>query len=218
MTQSKKAPFRWGVLFTGIFIGIIAGLAMALAAAWKLGGNAVVEVFAPKDKTVANQRAPDGTSTTKPGNEKPSFDFYKVLPEGSNATASSNAPTGSEKNTAPATKSSEPRTTAVASIPENASKPASSATSTPTPATTTSTKPKETYWLQVGSFSRQEEADNRKAELALYGWEATIQKGESPGRGFFYRVRVGPYDSAEQTGRMKAELTQRKFDAAVVRQ
>ncbi|MDR2709842.1 MAG: SPOR domain-containing protein, partial [Burkholderiales bacterium] len=111
---------------------------------------------------------------------------------------------------------------AVASIPESANaRPPSSATTATTNATaptSATAKPKEIYWLQVGSFSRQEEADARKAELAMLGWEATIQKGESPGRGTFYRVRVGPYDNAEQTGRMRAELAQRKFDVAVVRQ
>jgi cell division protein FtsN len=211
MAQSKRGPFRWGILFTGIFLGIVTGLVMALTAAWKLGGNAVVEVFTPKDKPAVSQRAPGGAPTAKTDGEKPSFDFYKVLPEGSNATA------GNDK-TAPA-RPTEQRTTSVASVTENTSArpvPAMAATSPPTAAT--STKPKEIYWLQVGSFSRQEDADNRKAELALYGWEAAIQKGEAPGRGVFYRVRVGPYDSAEQTGRMKAELTQRKFDVAVVRQ
>ncbi|MDR2243792.1 MAG: SPOR domain-containing protein [Burkholderiales bacterium] len=221
MAHKKTASFRWGVLFTGIFLGIITGLVMALTAAWKLGGNAVVEVFSSKDKPVASQRIPDSTSTARTGanrpsdrpndkpTDKPSFDFYKVLPEGSNATA------GNDKTIAPTTRPVEQRTTAAASIPENTSaRPVPVTASTPT----LSTKPKEIYWLQVGSFSRPEDADNRKAELALYGWEATIQRGEAPGRGIFYRVRVGPYDSAEQTGRMKAELTQRKFDVAVVRQ
>ncbi|MDR2173990.1 MAG: SPOR domain-containing protein [Burkholderiales bacterium] len=219
MAQSKKTPFRWGILFTGIFLGIVTGLVMALTAAWKLGGNAVVELFASKDKPIVNQRISDSASAAKTGNgkandkpgDKPSFDFYKVLPEGSNATA------GNDKAT-PA-RPPEQRTTAIASATENTSaRPISAATSTSPPMTATSTKPKEIYWLQVGSFSRQEDADNRKAELALYGWEASIQKGEAPGRGVFYRVRVGPYDSAEQTGRMKTELTQRKFDVAVVRQ
>ncbi|MDR0247497.1 MAG: SPOR domain-containing protein [Burkholderiales bacterium] len=223
MAHNKTAPFRWGVLFTGIFIGIVTGLVMALTAAWKLGGNAVIEIFASKDKPVSSQRIPDNAPTAKTGrgkasdkpNDKPSFDFYKVLPEGSNTTAGSNASAENEKTSSPPTKPAEPRTTAIASVTENTSAPPAPAT---TPTLTVSTKPKDIYWLQVGSFSRQEDADNRKAELALYGWEATIQKGESPGRGVFYRVRVGPYDNAEQTGRIKSELTQRKFDVAVVRQ
>ncbi len=217
MAQSKTPSFRWGVLFTGIFVGVVIGLALALTAAWKLGGNTVIEVFASKDKPAASQRIPDATPATKPATvEKPNFDFYKVLPEGGDATAKNDKAIAPP----PTAKPAEPRTTAVASIPETtATRPVSATTPVPaTPATATSTKPKEIYWLQVGSFSRQEDAENRKAELALFGWEATIQKGEAPGRGIFYRVRVGPYDNAEQTGRIKAELTQRKFDVAVVRQ
>ncbi|MDR0769746.1 MAG: SPOR domain-containing protein [Burkholderiales bacterium] len=210
MAQRRTTSFRWGTLFTGIFVGIVTGLVLALTAAWKLGGSAVLEVFATKDKPAASQRIPDNAPTAKTGGEKPNFDFYKVLPEGGDATAQN------DKTIAPATPAARPaeqRPATVAAIPENsATRPVSA---TPT---ATSAKPKDIYWLQVGSFSRQEEAENRKAELALFGWEATVQRGESPGRGILYRVRVGPYDNAEQTGRMKAELTQRKFDAAVVRQ
>ncbi|MDR2016531.1 MAG: SPOR domain-containing protein, partial [Burkholderiales bacterium] len=168
MAQNKAAPFRWSVLLTGIFVGIVTGLTLALVAAWKLGGNAVVEVFVPKDKPVASQRIPNNASTAKTGSEKPNFDFYKVLPEGGDATAKN------DKAMTPPTSAAKPaeqRAAAVASIPEI---PATPSVATPTP-TTTSAKPKETYWLQVGSFSRQEDAENRKAELALFGWEAAIQ-------------------------------------------
>ncbi|MCL2296727.1 MAG: hypothetical protein FWC35_00375, partial [Proteobacteria bacterium] len=163
MAQSKKGPFRWGILFTGIFLGIVTGLVMALTAAWKLGGNAVTEVFTPRDKPAASQRIPDGASTAKTGNskaadkpsDKPSFDFYKVLPEGSN-TAGGNTSAGSDKATAPsakpATKPAEQHT--VAAVTENTSARTAPATTT-TPATATSTKPRDIYWLQVGSFSRQ---------------------------------------------------------------
>jgi len=221
MAQNKKSSFGWGTLFVGLFVGVIVGLALALAAAWKLGGNAVVEVFS-KDKAAASQRA-DGSSTTKPG-DKPNFDFYKVLPEGSEGTAKNDktiaSPPTNTLTTAPTAK---PPTTAVASIPDTPSARPGAVTPQQPPPTTPATppganKPKEVYWLQVGSFAQQDQADARKAELAMYGWEATVQKGEAPGRGAFYRVRVGPFDSAEKTGRVKSELTQRKFDVAIVRQ
>ena len=205
MAHHKTTSSRWGILLIGIFVGIVLGLVMALTAAWKLGGNAVVEVFSSKNKPAATQRPSENAPTAKTDGEKPSFDFYKVLPEGGNTAAGNDKP-------------AEQRPTHVASIPETPSTRTTPATTSPPPTPVVSTKSRETYWLQVGSFSRQEDADNRKAELALYGWEAAIQKAESPGRGTLYRVRVGPFDNAEQTGRMKAELTQRKFDVAVVRQ
>jgi cell division protein FtsN len=216
MAQNKTSSSRWGMLFVGIFIGIIAGLALALTTAWKLGGNAVLEVFTTKDKPASTQRVPDNASTVKNGGEKMNLEFYKVLPEGGDATTKTDR--AMTPPTSP-TKPAEQHATAVVSTPEAPSaQSTSSTTPAATPTTTAFAKPKEIYWLQVGSFSRPEEAENRKVELALHGWEATIQKAESPGRGVFYRVRIGPYDNAEQTGRMKAELTQRKFDVAVVRQ
>lgn len=56
---------------------------------------------------------------------------------------------------------------------------------------------KGTYVLQVGSYQSFEDADRMKAKLAFSGLIAFIQKVSIEGRGDFYRVRLGPYDSIE---------------------
>jgi Cell division protein len=203
-----KQPFRWGVLISGLFLGVVAGLVMAIVVAWQLGGDSVMEVIEGKSKTITTQSGRVKTDDAE--KEKTSFDFYTVLPEGTpqqpqgNATVTPKAPTA-------ATTTTRGETTAIAPLPE-----ASQTKPPETGAPTTSTK--EIYWLQVGSFSRIEDAESRRAELALSGWEATIQKGEVPGRGTIYRVRLGPYDNPEHTGRMRAELSRRNFEVAIVRQ
>ena len=75
----------------------------------------------------------------------------------------------------------------------------------------------ERYWLQAGSFSAQSDAENLKARLALGGWEANVQEGTLPDKGVRYRVRLGPYDDADELARMKTELARRGFDVAVIR-
>lgn len=53
------------------------------------------------------------------------------------------------------------------------------------------------YFLQVGSYRQQREAERLKAQLALHGMVARVQKVSVQGRGKFFRVRLGPYTSYE---------------------
>ena len=53
------------------------------------------------------------------------------------------------------------------------------------------------YVLQVASYKSFQEADRTKANLALQGMEAFIQKVSIEGRGDFYRVRIGPYQQLD---------------------
>lgn len=206
MARAKsKQPFRWGILVSGLFIGVVAGLVMAIIVAWQLGGDSVMEVIEGKKKTITAQ---SGRAKPTEEAEKTNYDFYTILPEGSDVAPQNTTPPPAKTPTV--TGRTEPG--AVVSLPD-----AQLASATPPPVAEPTTAGKEIYWLQVGSFSRTEDAESRRAELALAGWEATIQKGEVPGRGTIYRVRVGPFDNPEHTGRMRAELS-RRFEVAVVRQ
>ncbi len=62
------------------------------------------------------------------------------------------------------------------------------------------------YMLQAGAFNRIEDADRLKARLALAGLESAIQKVTIEGRGDFFRVRLGPYDGAENLRAADATL------------
>ncbi|MEW6444773.1 MAG: SPOR domain-containing protein [Pseudomonadota bacterium] len=52
------------------------------------------------------------------------------------------------------------------------------------------------FELQVGSFRRYEEADRRKAELAMLGYSASIQSANVNGENW-HRVKIGPLPEAE---------------------
>ena len=75
----------------------------------------------------------------------------------------------------------------------------------------------ENYFLQVGAFQTEEEADNIKAKLALLGLEAVVQTANVPDKGVWHRVRVGPYTDLDQISKARAELTKNGFNADLIK-
>src|SRR5258708_17829400 len=52
--------------------------------------------------------------------------------------------------------------------------------------------PKDSYFLQAGSFQNPADADNLKARLALMGMEANVEPANLADKVVFYRVRLRP--------------------------
>ena len=63
------------------------------------------------------------------------------------------------------------------------------------------------YFVQVGAYSKAEDAEQQRAKLALSGLRATVSEREQNGR-TVHRVRLGPFDRKDeadaQTDRAKA--------------
>ena len=63
------------------------------------------------------------------------------------------------------------------------------------------------YFVQVGAYSKAEDAEQQRAKLALAGLRATVSEREQNGR-TVHRVRLGPFDKKDeadlQTDRAKA--------------
>ncbi|MDB5767752.1 MAG: Cell division protein [Collimonas fungivorans] len=72
------------------------------------------------------------------------------------------------------------------------------------------------YFLQVGAFREQTEAESAKARLALMGFEAKISERQAD-TGSLYRVRVGPFNQLETMNRIRGKLSDNGVNAAVVR-
>jgi len=62
------------------------------------------------------------------------------------------------------------------------------------------------YILQAGSFSRLEDANRRKAQLALLGVRSDIKKGNANGRAV-YRVYTDPMEKPAEVNRVSELLT-----------
>lgn len=74
-----------------------------------------------------------------------------------------------------------------------------------------------TYYLQIGSFQAEEDADNLKAKLALQGFEATVQTADIAGKGIWHRVRVGPFNDLDQISKSKEDLISNGFSADLIK-
>jgi len=77
--------------------------------------------------------------------------------------------------------------------------------------------PKDTYFLQAGSFQNPADADNLKAKLALLGMEASVEPISLPDKGVWYRVRLGPYGNVDEINRVRTQLTQNGVGVSLVK-
>jgi cell division protein FtsN len=77
--------------------------------------------------------------------------------------------------------------------------------------------PKESYFLQAGSFPNPADADGLKAKLALMGMEANVEPASIAGKGTWYRVRLGPYTRVDEINRIRQQLTQNGIEVSLVK-
>jgi cell division protein FtsN len=75
----------------------------------------------------------------------------------------------------------------------------------------------DTYFLQVGAFENESDADNMKAKLALQGFEAVVQSADIPEKGIWHRVRVGPLTDVDQINKVRSDLTLNGFNADLIK-
>lgn len=73
-----------------------------------------------------------------------------------------------------------------------------------------------TYVLQAGSFSRFEDADRRRAELALQGIESSIQRVTVEDK-TYHRVRIGPTRDLDLLNQQRARLREANIDVLRIR-
>ena len=70
--------------------------------------------------------------------------------------------------------------------------------------------------LQAGSFSTHDDADRRRAELALHGIESHIQRVKVNDRNY-HRVYVGPTDDLDELNMLRSRLRSAKIDVFRIR-
>jgi cell division protein FtsN len=176
----SSAPRKGGgSLWAGILAGTLIGVGMAAGVAWYLMKSP--SPFTKKEQPVTAKPQPDSAKPATPavaekpapGDGKPRFEFYKVLTDKQQPTVTPAKPAEKAK---PSEKSQ------LAKL-----QPAENKTSAAY----------EPQVLQAGSFSNINDAEKLKAKLAMLGVEANIQTATIPDKGVWYRVRLGPYKSAD---------------------
>ena len=76
---------------------------------------------------------------------------------------------------------------------------------------------KDNYFLQIGAFQDEADADNMKAKLALQGFEAVVQTASIPEKGVWHRVRVGPLSDIDQINKIRGDLTTGGFNTDLIK-
>jgi cell division protein FtsN len=72
------------------------------------------------------------------------------------------------------------------------------------------------FYVQAGAFTRNEDAEQQRARLALLGQTARITEREQAGR-TVYRVRVGPFGAREEADVLQSKLQEQAIEAQIVR-
>lgn len=75
---------------------------------------------------------------------------------------------------------------------------------------------KQPLFLQAGSFSTAQDADNQKAKLAFMGVEALVQQVMVQDKTYF-RVRVGPYNKIDELNKVRADLAKAGIEAQLAK-
>lgn len=72
------------------------------------------------------------------------------------------------------------------------------------------------YVLQAGSFGAVEDADRRRAQLALLGIESVIQRVAIDDK-TYHRVRIGPLNDLDRLNLVRSQLKQADIDVLRIR-
>jgi len=226
VTRRRKRPpvSPWVGMAAGLLIGVFAA-AIAyfklIAPPQQVAAPAFIpETPAPAAKpATAKETGPEAkTPEPSPAPVKPRFDFYTILPEmevvipeeeltaktPSSAFRPVEQPTASAHESAPG--GGTPARPAAASVapqsqPQPAVKPAASSGGN--------------YFLQSGSFNTMDQAERLKAQLALLGLGASVQK-LTINKNTIHRVRVGPYRDYTSLNQARALMRQHGIQSTPV--
>jgi cell division protein FtsN len=77
-------------------------------------------------------------------------------------------------------------------------------------------EPNTGYFLQVGAYKTQADAEQQRARLGFQGFESKVTQRDAGGV-TYYRVRVGPFSKFEEMNTARQRLSDAGVDTAVIR-
>ena len=209
MKPKRAQPVRKktrGNTLIGVFIGLVIGVGIAAGVVWYMNKSplpfnkhVMAPPAGPEGSKAGNGKAPSNGGDAqpaqpmalpgKPGDPIPEkrFQFYDILPGKADAVPDkAGKPTAAKEEPKKEEKKEEPKESKVP------------------------------LFLQAGSFSTPEDADNQKAKLAFMGIEAVIQQVMIQDK-TLYRVRVGPYTRIDELNKVRAQLAKSGVDAQLAK-
>jgi cell division protein FtsN len=73
------------------------------------------------------------------------------------------------------------------------------------------------YMLQAGAFKQKSDAEKRRAELILNGYEATVEATEYKNGQTWYRLLIGPFTSQSKLSKARSTLLQSNIETMVIK-
>jgi len=190
-----KPSGKGGPFFSGLLVGVLLGIGASLGVVIfvKQGGNPFQEKASQVPEIAATEKSTE-KETGQPTGQAASEATAKKKED---RFTFYGILTGSES---PATEQEVKQATQQQGSSQGSGKPAS-----------------ENYFLQVGAFQTEQEADNTKAKLALIGLEAVVQTADIPDKGVMHRVRVGPLANVDEINKARSELARNGFNADLIK-
>lgn len=197
--------FQRGGFVVGLVVGLLAGLALALGVALYITKAPVPFVNKVPQRTAEQ----DSAEAERNKNWDPNAPL-------AGKPAARPAPAGPAAATAPAP--SQPPASAVATAPAKPPRdPAAILSGGAAPAASTAAGAGAfEFYVQVGAFTKPEDAEQQRAKLAMLGYAAKVSEREQSGR-TVYRVRTGPYDTREAADGAQVRLQESGVEARLVR-
>ena len=209
MKPRRNQPARkksGGGTLIGMFIGLVLGVGAAAGVVWYMNKSPLP--FVDKSPPPRSEAAAAATAAAngkpaqplalpgKPGDPIPEkrFQFYDILPGKTDAVPD---------------KEGKPAVAAKEEIKKEESKKEEKKAEEPK-------ESKQPLFLQAGSFSTAQDADNQKAKLAFMGVEAVVQQVMVQDK-TYYRVRIGPYTKIDELNKTRTELAKSGIEAALAK-
>ncbi|MGZ3157628.1 MAG: SPOR domain-containing protein [Burkholderiaceae bacterium] len=208
-----------GGTFVGIIIGLIIGLTIAVVVALVITKTPV-----PFINRTAKEKTPDPTVSQMADPNKALYGNKDAVKDAAKEFAKEEAAQAAQQATTQASDNSKTPVKNDAKAPvidkSTADKAATDKSVADKPkdavAKADSLEDKWTFYLQVGAFRDQADAENAKAKLALQGFEAQVSERPSE-NGVLYRVRVGPFSQIDAMNKVRSKMSDNGIDVAVVR-
>ncbi len=125
--------------------------------------------------------------------------------------------TAANGSSAPHVANNNAQASAAATPPKAAQAPKGASSATTTAAKPTSGADAHTgYFLQVGAYKTEADAEQQRARLGFQGFESKVSKRDVSGVTYF-RVRIGPFSKFEDMNSARQRLSDAGVDTAVIR-
>jgi cell division protein FtsN len=185
--------FQAGGFALGLVVGLLVGLALALGVALYITKAPVPFI----DKVPQRSVEQDAAEAERNKTWDPNAPLAPQLP-----------PVGAVP--APGAASAAAAGTAPPSARDPAAILSGADVSTPTPVAAF------IYFVQVGAYTREADAEAQRAGLAMQGFTAKVYEREQAGR-TVYRVRLGPFDAKSEADVQQLRLRSAGLEAQLVR-